>query len=115
MQNRPDANCAHAYMAAVANSVYGAAPSPLPTCFRPTPPNTQIKNTERAQVFAWFDYLKRELPDVFFIQSDTNYPINFAAAEFSQTVSDRALTPTSFCRWGTRCPTATGNSPNSIR
>ena len=47
-------------------------------------PATVRGTTERAQVFAWYDYLKRELPDVFFLQSDTNYPINFAAQSLSR-------------------------------
>ena len=36
----------------------------------------------RAQVFAWYDYIKSELPDVFFVQNPTRpalYPLNFAA------------------------------------
>src|SRR5262249_48550930 len=61
MQNRPDINTTHGYLASVWNSTYG-----------------RVDGAERAQVIAWYDYLKRELPDVFFIQSDANYPINFA-------------------------------------
>src|SRR5262249_24988916 len=72
MQNRPDANWAHGYMAAVWNATY-------------TLDVTQLRTADRAQVFAWYDYLKRELPDVFFIQSDTNYPINFAAVTYPGT------------------------------
>src|ERR1022692_1678564 len=68
MQSRPDPNWSHAYMAAVYNKQWGTAPSQV----------NQFTGTERAQVFAWYDYLKRELPDVFFLQSDSNYPINFA-------------------------------------
>ena len=76
MQNRPDANWAHGYMAAVWNSTY-----PLTN----NPGVRQFRTADRAQVFAWYDYLKSELPDVFFIQSDTNYPINFAAVAFPGT------------------------------
>ena len=113
MQSRPDPNYAHAFMALVANSVYGAAPSPLVNGVLPPngPPNTQIKNTERAQVFAWFDYLKRELPDVFFIQSDTNYPINFAAQSFPN--MSNPTYPNFVLPLGNSIPTATGNSPNT--
>ena len=36
----------------------------------------------RAQVFAWYDYIKSELPDVFFVQNFNpgpyDYPLNFA-------------------------------------
>jgi len=84
MQSRPDPNYAHAFMGMVVNGTYGPAPSPLPFTTAGAP-NPQIRTTERAQVFAWFDYLKRELPDVFFIQSDPNYPINFAGQSFPST------------------------------
>ncbi len=47
---------------------------------------TSMVSPHRAQVIAWFDYIKRELPDVFFIQNLTpgsqDYPINFAANPF---------------------------------
>jgi hypothetical protein len=79
MQNRPDANWAHGYMAAVWNSTY-------PLLNNPTLVG-QLRTTDRAQVFAWYDYLKSELPDVFFIQSDTNYPINFAAVSYPGTAN----------------------------
>jgi prepilin-type N-terminal cleavage/methylation domain-containing protein len=82
MSVRPDPNYAHAYMAAVWNSNWGTSPSL--TFLNGTTPifNTGIKSTERAQVFAWYDYLKRELPDVFFLQTDQNYPINFAGQAY---------------------------------
>ena len=75
MQNRPDANWAHGYMAAVWNNAFAPTQQQVNT----------FRTTDRAQVFAWYDYLKRELPDVFFIQSDQNYPINFAAQSFPGT------------------------------
>jgi prepilin-type N-terminal cleavage/methylation domain-containing protein len=80
MQNRPDPNWTHGYLGAVWNSTYVSAP----TLFLPATGqlNPQLKVTQRAQAFAWYDYLKRELPDVFFIQNDTNYPINFAGVPF---------------------------------
>ena len=37
-----------------------------------------IPNPSRAQVIATVDMVRAELPDVFFLQSDGNYPINFA-------------------------------------
>jgi len=70
LQNRPEPNFAHGYMAAIWNGTYMI------------PNITQIKQTQRAQVIAWYDYIKAEMPDVFFIQADTNYPINFAATPF---------------------------------
>ncbi len=35
--------------------------------------------SQRAQVIAWYDYIKAEMPDVFFYSTiDSNYPLNFA-------------------------------------
>jgi prepilin-type N-terminal cleavage/methylation domain-containing protein len=79
MQSRPDPNMAHGFMAAVWANGFCIPPLLVPNS---TDLNTQLKSTDRAQVFAWYDYLKRELPDVFFIQSDANYPINFAGVPF---------------------------------
>ena len=62
-------------MAAVWNSNYGTSPSLIATTGGL---NSQLTVTARAQAFAWFDYLKGELPDVFYIQNDPNFPINFA-------------------------------------
>ena len=81
MQNRPDPNFAHGYMAAVWNGVYGPSP---PLTYNGVI-NPALKATDRAQVFAWYDYLKSELPDVFFVQSDANCPINFAAPTYPGT------------------------------
>ena len=74
MQNRPDPNWAHAYMAAVWNSNYGSAPSLLDVHSQL---NTQMKYSDRAQVFAWYDYLKRELPDVFLLTERCELPDQF--------------------------------------
>jgi len=80
LQNRPDPNYAHAYMAAI----WSSAAVTGNNLFGIIPPYNQIKQTQRAQVIAWYDYIKAELPDVFFLQSDPNgnYPINFAATPF---------------------------------
>jgi prepilin-type N-terminal cleavage/methylation domain-containing protein len=80
LQIRPEPNFTHAYMAAIWNpNAVVANINPLGTI----PPPTQIKQTERAQVIAWYDYIKSEMPDVFFVQStapgNTGYPLNFAA------------------------------------
>ena len=94
MQNRPDANFAHGYMAGVWNSGY-------------LPNNTQLaafRSSDRAQVFAWNDFLKRELPDVFFIQSDQNFPINFAAQQYYPKARTAGVTNGS---WRTYSPWAT--------
>src|SRR5271165_7024836 len=64
LQTRPDPNAAHYCMA-------GIYPSGSTT------PMSQA--SARAQVFAWYDYIKSELPDVFFVQNTTGpYPLNFA-------------------------------------
>ena len=42
------------------------------------------QTSTRAQVIAWYDYLKSEIPDVFFVQNTTGpYPFNFAANRLS--------------------------------
>ena len=48
---------------------------------------------DRAQVFAWYDYLKSELPDVFFLQNDPNYPINFAVVALYPGTADPLMSP----------------------
>ena len=62
----------------------------------------------RAQVIAQFDYIRAELPDVFFLNSATtdggtlaqSYPLNFAARALSAVRLDFARRVTS-CPWGT--------------
>ena len=80
MQSRPDPNWAHGYMAAVWTNWNGSVVSAPSLVTTNGSLNSQLTSTERAQVFAWYDYLKREVPDVFFLQNDPNYPINFAGA-----------------------------------
>ena len=63
LQTRPDYNQTHLYLA----NVYYSTSASLPAI-------------TRAQVIAWYDYVKAEMPDVFVVQSDTNYPLNFAGA-----------------------------------
>jgi len=95
LQNRPDPNYTHAYLAAIWSSAavstldpIGMIPSPYP--FDPFTgfPNSRVKQTQRAQAIAWYDYIKGELPDVFFLQNDANYPINFASTPFPGTAID---------------------------
>src|SRR5271157_2542236 len=75
LQTRPDPNLAHLYMA----GIYPAGS---------TTPMSQAST--RAQVFAWYDYIKSELPDVFFVQNTTGpYPLNFAANPYPGTPIDR--------------------------
>jgi hypothetical protein len=84
IQNRPDANYAHGYLAAIYNSS-------SPTGMIPQYPY-QVRQTLRAQAIALADYIKSELPDVFFVQQDPNgasasapygyYPINFTGVPY---------------------------------
>ena len=67
MQNRPDPNAAHTILAAV----------------NATNPNRAVTGAHRAQVIAWDDYIKRQMPDTFYVQSTTGpYPLNFAASQY---------------------------------
>ncbi len=77
LQTRPDPNWAHFYLSAIYPN--GSPMVPLPASFTtPSPPSTT-----RAQVFAWYDFLKSEIPDVFFIQiNDPHYKVNFAGVPY---------------------------------
>ena len=56
----------------------------------PVGSSTSNPEDRRAQVIAQFDYIKAELPDVFFVNFDDqgrrhdrqSYPLNFAAAPY---------------------------------
>jgi prepilin-type N-terminal cleavage/methylation domain-containing protein len=74
LQTRPDPTLGHV---ALANIYYSA---------------TQIVGSSpRAQVLAYYDFIKRELPDVFVVHNATGpYPLNFAANPFQ---ADTNLTP----------------------
>ncbi len=62
-QTRPDPASAHIYLAKIFNGN-----------------STPMLGNLRAQTIAWYDYLKMEMPDTFFVQSfGPPYPINFAA------------------------------------
>jgi prepilin-type N-terminal cleavage/methylation domain-containing protein len=95
LQNVPDPNFAHGYLAAIfyQNIPLQSVP-PLvqlnPTTGQPVLnanglqiPNTALTQTLRARVFATYDFIKSELPDVFYVQDPTGtitgYPLNFAA------------------------------------
>ncbi|WZO97197.1 prepilin-type N-terminal cleavage/methylation domain-containing protein [Isosphaeraceae bacterium EP7] len=67
--NRPPINDAHRALA----SIY------------PTDPAGRlivIPGEQRAAAIALADYLKSEMPDVFFIQSNTDFPLNFAGTPY---------------------------------
>lgn len=42
----------------------------------------RVESTQRAQVIAQIDYLRAQLPDVFTIQNNSDYPLNFAGEAF---------------------------------
>jgi prepilin-type N-terminal cleavage/methylation domain-containing protein len=72
LQSRPDPNGIHQAIAhAYGNGGTVPASGAIPAAF-----------SDRDYVLAMVDYLKRELPDVFFVQpigGSVNYPLNFAA------------------------------------
>ncbi len=79
LQTRPDPNPAHYYMAGVyiGNADGNGNQEPLGW------PKSQYGSAAaRAQVIAWYDYVKSEMPDVFFVQNFNptaySYPLNFA-------------------------------------
>jgi prepilin-type N-terminal cleavage/methylation domain-containing protein len=67
LETRPDYNLTHLYLANVYNGT------------------NNLTSIRRAQVIAWLDYVKAEMPDVFFVQTDANYPLNFAANQMPGT------------------------------
>ncbi len=99
LANRPQPNYTHGYIAAIystlaitATNPMGMLPSPMttPSAIENVPQlNPAVRTTDRAQVIAWYDYIKSELPDVFFIQpNNQSYPINFAGVVFPGTAID---------------------------
>lgn len=70
---RADPNLTHFAMAAI-----------LPAA------GTRIESTQRAQAIAQFDYMRAQMPDVFARQTNTNYPFNFAGAQFRGIAGDLA-------------------------
>jgi len=105
MQNQPTPNYAHGYLA----GVFPGLPAPLnveadnlplmlpsailllPSGLPSNLPNPKCNTTQRAQVVATFDYIKAELPDVFFVDpaflqnpgsNSVSYPINFTGLPF---------------------------------
>jgi prepilin-type N-terminal cleavage/methylation domain-containing protein len=72
LQTRPDPNSAHLLMAGVYNTAY----------------NVPMAGFLRAQAIAWYDYIKREMPDTFYVQTAAPtaakgvYPLNFAGNQY---------------------------------
>lgn len=48
---------------------------------------TGMAGADRAQVIAMYDFIKSEVPDVFFPSGDANYPLNFAAQPYPGTAA----------------------------
>ena len=114
LQNRPEPNFTHAYLAAIWNSAAANTNPPglnplglIPSQFvvvngqvlfdsngNPVI-NPALKASDRAQVIAWYDYIKSEMPDVFFVQTtapaSTGYPLNFAAVPIKGTDNSGVL------------------------
>ena len=90
LQTRPDPN--------LGASLHGRYLLPTGS----TTPMSQAST--RAQVFAWYDYIKSELPDVFFVQNTTGpYPLNFAANAYPGAPIDSggSAWATTLCPWET--------------
>ena len=99
MQNQPTPNYAHGYLAGVypgTGTEGDNGPLMLPAAIQTTgsgvgSPNPKCNTLQRAQVIATFDYIKAELPDVFFLDPaflsnpggySGAYPINFTGLPF---------------------------------
>ena len=96
MQNQPTPNYAHGYLAGVypgGTDPYDSGLLMLPAAVLPNgSPNPKCNTTQRAQVIATFDYIKAEMPDVFFVDpaflknpGSVSYPINFTGLPFPGT------------------------------
>ena len=97
---QPPINQTHRLLAAI------NAPSPLynnlylPIGFTSAGVSTSNADDRRAQVIAQFDYLRAELPDVFFLNANTSdgaslaaaYPLNFGATPYPAGVSPPTYT-----------------------
>ena len=97
LQYRPQANFSHGYLAGIYSSLaVDGTKNPLgmlpPQFIFPDGNllnkqiNPAIIASDRAQVIAWNDFIKSEMPDVFYVQNTTpgthDYPLNFAGVSF---------------------------------
>jgi prepilin-type N-terminal cleavage/methylation domain-containing protein len=90
LQTRPDPNPAHYYLAGI--YLGGAQYTDANGNQEPLgwPASAFGSASARAQVFAWYDFIKSELPDTFFVQNTTGpYPLNFAANPYPGAPIDR--------------------------
>jgi prepilin-type N-terminal cleavage/methylation domain-containing protein len=69
LETRPDYNSAHVMLGQIYNG------------------GNTLPGIARAQVIAWLDYVKSEMPDTFYIQTgfDANYPLNFTGNSYPLT------------------------------
>ena len=92
LQNQPVPNYTHGYLAAIYGNGYQ-----LPSLINPQTGtiNTALTQTQRAQVFALYDYVKAEMPDVFYVQAtspgSSGYPFNFAGVPMQGTDNSGVL------------------------
>jgi hypothetical protein len=78
LQNQPEPNFAHAYLGAIWVNTFNGTTM--------VPPQSQVKSTLRSQVIALYDFIKSEMPDVFYVlpaQQNPIYPINFAGVPYT--------------------------------
>ena len=85
LETRPDYNQVHLNLAAVYNS----------TTANKITTSTTLQSVTRAQVIAWLDYVKAEMPDTFYVQTgfDPMYPLNFAGNAFPTTSTAFTCSP----------------------
>ena len=84
LNSQAPVNQTHRYLAAINFNVSGSSFIPVGSS------SSSGSDERRAQVIAQFDYIKSELPDVFFLNASTtdgaalaaNYPLNFAAPAY---------------------------------
>jgi prepilin-type N-terminal cleavage/methylation domain-containing protein len=96
LNTQPPINQTHRYLAAInALQPYGGGTAYVPVGTQAAgttvvSANTSNSDDRRAQVIAQFDFIRAELPDVFFLNSGTkdgptvagSYPLNFGAAPY---------------------------------
>jgi hypothetical protein len=103
LQTQPDPNPTHLQLAGIYSSLFVSAANP--TGF--------VAGQQRANVIAAFDYIKRELPDVFYIQDTSlashTYPLNFAGNPYP-IVNPLTYTPQAYYI----LPLGQGGNPASI-
>jgi prepilin-type N-terminal cleavage/methylation domain-containing protein len=73
MTQRIEVNGAHRYLASINPPGYTPGALPLPW---------GLPSEARAEAIARLDYIRMEMPDVFFIQNHAQYPVNFAALPY---------------------------------